>query len=325
MSVYISTDVWKYSKCSGSPLLIMLAIADNANDDGHAWPGVNHLATKTRLSRDTVMRSTGIIEVAGELVIHRTKGRGNQYLILTGCDEDQRQNRWKVFKKRLKLPTSSKLPPVADNATTTSSTHATTPVAPTPPDPSRRVKEPSKDIPEPLRASAPADRGDMVSSPTSFTVLDIQKAKLTRTQWETLLENERLRTDDKPPRLTVIKHCEKKLKAHRLEPHRERMLAAMNAATLPDIDDPQMRGAFGVVLVKLWPETGYYRPEEVEAFAQANDPLDSVHFLPSALSSFRAKTKAANGSKGSGPGGRMTEAEQIAKYSAGLDYKGKDE
>jgi hypothetical protein len=48
MSVYISTDVWKHSNQSGSSLLLMLALADISNDDGHAWPGVVHLANKTQ-------------------------------------------------------------------------------------------------------------------------------------------------------------------------------------------------------------------------------------------------------------------------------------
>ena len=154
MSVKISSQVWDKSQHSGSKLLLLIALADNANDNGHAWPGVDYLADKTRLSRDTVMRSTGTIEKSGELYIKRTKGRGNHYLMLTGCDEDERQRRWELFKIRVKIDTSSKLPPVASSATTPVASSATTPVAPMPPDPSVTITEPSDHT---AAENAPAD------------------------------------------------------------------------------------------------------------------------------------------------------------------------
>lgn len=50
MSIKVMTKVWELSKHSGSKLLLQLAIADHANEDGVCWPGNIHLAKKCRLS-----------------------------------------------------------------------------------------------------------------------------------------------------------------------------------------------------------------------------------------------------------------------------------
>lgn len=44
------TKVWEFSKHRGTMLLLLLAIADNANDDGEAYPGREYLAKKIRMS-----------------------------------------------------------------------------------------------------------------------------------------------------------------------------------------------------------------------------------------------------------------------------------
>lgn len=51
MSVTAQSHVWKYSKAKGSALLVLLAIADYAHDDGtNAWPTLASLAKKTRMT-----------------------------------------------------------------------------------------------------------------------------------------------------------------------------------------------------------------------------------------------------------------------------------
>ena len=51
MSLRAITAVWENSKAMGTLLLLQLAIADNANDSGLAWPGIDYLARKSRMSR----------------------------------------------------------------------------------------------------------------------------------------------------------------------------------------------------------------------------------------------------------------------------------
>ena len=51
MSVRIISQVWKLSKLQGGALLVLLAIADFANDEGMAYPSISTLAQKARLSK----------------------------------------------------------------------------------------------------------------------------------------------------------------------------------------------------------------------------------------------------------------------------------
>ena len=68
------TRVWKHSKTSGSDLLLMLAIADHADDHGRAYPSVPTLAVKTRLSARSVQRAIHALEKTGELAVRRNDG-----------------------------------------------------------------------------------------------------------------------------------------------------------------------------------------------------------------------------------------------------------
>ena len=81
MSIAVMSHVWKTSSHKGSELLLLLAIADHANDKGRAWPGVELLALKTRLSTRSVMRLVQNCEQSGELEVVRKKGKVNHYKI----------------------------------------------------------------------------------------------------------------------------------------------------------------------------------------------------------------------------------------------------
>lgn len=84
MSIRVMTNVWQHSKCKGADLLLLLAIADNANDDGYAWPGIESLATKTRMSQRSIQYNTKRLAAAGELVIMPQAGpKGtNKYRVI---------------------------------------------------------------------------------------------------------------------------------------------------------------------------------------------------------------------------------------------------
>ena len=84
MSVLVTGTVWKTSRQSGNELLLLLAIADIADDDGVAWPGITSLAKKTRLAKRTVYRLISHLIAEGELEVTAGKGRGktNLYKVL---------------------------------------------------------------------------------------------------------------------------------------------------------------------------------------------------------------------------------------------------
>lgn len=85
--------VWKSSKHKGNELLTLLAIADNANDDGYAFPGIEHIAQKVRMSERTAMRMIDAISASGELLAVRRRNKGNLYMVLCGCSEEERAAR----------------------------------------------------------------------------------------------------------------------------------------------------------------------------------------------------------------------------------------
>lgn len=68
------TDVWNHSQSSGSDLLVLLAIADFANEQGGAFPAVSTLAKKARMSERNTQRALRTLTKRGELKIEKGKG-----------------------------------------------------------------------------------------------------------------------------------------------------------------------------------------------------------------------------------------------------------
>lgn len=91
MSIEAMNRVWKQSKQSGSDLLLMLAIADCANDRSYCWPGEGHLAGRTRMSLRNTKRQLIKLEEAGELYRVKDKGRGRKtfYIVATGLEDPE--------------------------------------------------------------------------------------------------------------------------------------------------------------------------------------------------------------------------------------------
>jgi hypothetical protein len=78
--------VWWNSTTSGNERLVLLAIADEADDDGrNAFPSVRRLAGKVNCHPATILRAVVRLEKSGELSVIRPEspapGRGNRYRI----------------------------------------------------------------------------------------------------------------------------------------------------------------------------------------------------------------------------------------------------
>jgi len=91
MSVRTVTRVWEHSKQSSTDLLLLLAIADHADDDGVCWPGIPRLAAKTRTSERQTIRNVEKLAQSGEIFLSRQCGRGNSnlYFITVGLPQDE--------------------------------------------------------------------------------------------------------------------------------------------------------------------------------------------------------------------------------------------
>lgn len=84
MSVVASAAVWKNSKAKGGNLLVMLALADFARDDGYCWPSIDTVSKYARIGRRATQRAIRSLVDAGELAIEEGGGRHktNTYRIL---------------------------------------------------------------------------------------------------------------------------------------------------------------------------------------------------------------------------------------------------
>ena len=92
MSVRASTWAWSLEEVMGSEALVLLALADQANDEGLCWPSQEKLAPKARQSVSTLRRSLRSLEKMGLLTtITRSSTRGrrsNLYLLHIGAKPD---------------------------------------------------------------------------------------------------------------------------------------------------------------------------------------------------------------------------------------------
>jgi len=88
LSLEALTRVWRESHAEHSDLLIMLAIADYMNEYGQAWPAIDTIAAKARLSRRTVFDRITVLVAMGELEVEQGgngSGRGHSNLYRLGA------------------------------------------------------------------------------------------------------------------------------------------------------------------------------------------------------------------------------------------------
>jgi len=94
MSIHVSKLVWNCSRQQKSgALVVLLALADYARDDGTAWPAARTLARKARMSKRNVQRWLKALQRDGELKVFRNEGShgSNLYKIcLPVHDKDTR-------------------------------------------------------------------------------------------------------------------------------------------------------------------------------------------------------------------------------------------
>ena len=86
MSIKIMSWVWENSPYRGAQLLIHLAFADHADDNGVCWPGQTSIAAKCRCTVETVRATTRALQDDGLLIItseSRGRGTSHKYLLKT--------------------------------------------------------------------------------------------------------------------------------------------------------------------------------------------------------------------------------------------------
>lgn len=81
MSIRIMTNVWEYQGINATQKLVLLALADWANEEGLCWPSINRLASKTGIAGRSVQRIIRQLEELNLVRREEVPGKGNRYWI----------------------------------------------------------------------------------------------------------------------------------------------------------------------------------------------------------------------------------------------------
>lgn len=80
MSIKLMTDVWELSGLNASQKLVLLCLADHANDRGLCWPSLQRIAERSDMSVRNCQRVLGQLAELGLIVKQAGLGRGNTTL-----------------------------------------------------------------------------------------------------------------------------------------------------------------------------------------------------------------------------------------------------
>lgn len=83
MSISLMSTAWKLD-LSSTDKIVLLALADWSNDDGHCWPSLSQLQAKSGLSERAVRMAIGRLRDAGHLTRDERIGKGVVYTIHPG-------------------------------------------------------------------------------------------------------------------------------------------------------------------------------------------------------------------------------------------------
>ena len=87
MSIRLMNEVWVLPELNATQKLVMLALADWANDEGLCWPSIDRLGQKTSMAGRSVQRIIRELENMGFVKRDEVTGRGNRYWILAPLTE----------------------------------------------------------------------------------------------------------------------------------------------------------------------------------------------------------------------------------------------
>lgn len=73
MSIKVMTEVWDFAPLTGTELLILLALADMANDERRCWPSLNTIAKKGRTTVQNTINILDELSIQNILEINKRK------------------------------------------------------------------------------------------------------------------------------------------------------------------------------------------------------------------------------------------------------------
>jgi hypothetical protein len=89
MSIKVMTEVWDESPEKGAKLLVLLALADRANEDGVCWPRMSKVAERARVTVRGLQKIMRELEESGQLKVYvggflEGANRTSTFHVLTG-------------------------------------------------------------------------------------------------------------------------------------------------------------------------------------------------------------------------------------------------
>ena len=107
MSNEVMTNVWENPCQSHVQQLVLVALADHADEEGgECWPGFGRLAKRCALDRSAVIRAIAALEEGGRISVTRNNGSPGPH--------EKRSNLYKVHMVNGSLPTTSSSKPLVD-------------------------------------------------------------------------------------------------------------------------------------------------------------------------------------------------------------------
>lgn len=89
MSIDVMKRVWDHSQSRGTTRLVLLSLADRADEDGIAWPGIRNIAKRANIQDRQAQRALRALERAGELftILNSSKYDTNHYFVTVGLTD----------------------------------------------------------------------------------------------------------------------------------------------------------------------------------------------------------------------------------------------
>ncbi len=109
MSIKIMEKVFRDENLDSNKKLVMLALGDNANDEGFCYPSINNIVQKTSLSKPTVIKHLKELEMLGLLLSqkrHRENGSATTKIYIIYPNENL-ENLDEELKKKFEAKLSS--------------------------------------------------------------------------------------------------------------------------------------------------------------------------------------------------------------------------
>lgn len=161
MSIKVTNWVWARSKSRNGARLVMLAIADRADDNGLAWPSIDDIAQRTQLSPRAVQKGIANLVEIGEIDVESGGGRhrSNRYRITPkpGTSDGVTDDKPRTSDGVSTEETPNFAPETPNSATETPNNTPGNPVQSSPEPPLEPPTEPSENPSARRREPSPAD------------------------------------------------------------------------------------------------------------------------------------------------------------------------